>query len=109
VSGRSAFHRRQHGKINSINVNPEEIAMGSHTSPVATLVADGQHEQATPPTIMEIKARQSAKIKTLVDGAPLLDQQDQSVFLGRVVRLPRLRHQAPLYHRQGATDHPLGA
>ena len=30
--------------------------------------------------------------------APLLDQ-----------RLPRLRHQAPLHHRQGATDHPMGA
>ena len=30
--------------------------------------------------------------------APLLDQ-----------RLPELRHQAQLHHRQGATDHPMGA
>jgi Transposase DDE domain len=30
--------------------------------------------------------------------APLLDQ-----------RLPELRHQARMYHRQGATDHPMGA
>jgi hypothetical protein len=77
---------------NSASVTSAGVALVSHTSPVASIVArSARHERAKPVaqrTIMEMKARQSTTIKALGDalviaGVHGLDEQAKALGLSR--------------------------